>query len=233
MTKLRRRVSKEYDVSPSIGHQFNAELLGRYITFGNKLLDVGCWTGQLLGVLGEDRIDYYGVDVSKHSISLAKKSYPKAKFFLGSALDLPLKNNHFDVVVLFDVIEHLPSWQEKRCLEEIRRVIKTGGIFLLSTPADNFFSKIVDPAYFLIRHRHYKKETLSSLLKKCGFVPKEIWTVGSVGYASYFLIQMFFKHVFRATFPEWPVFSLIQKRASQELRMKKGLLTHYIVSISK
>lgn len=52
---------------------------------------------------------------------------------------------------------------------EVNRVLKTDGIFYLSTPYDNFFAKIFDPAWWLIGHRHYSLNLLRAYGKANGF----------------------------------------------------------------
>lgn len=57
------------------------------------------------------------------------------KFVLGDASKIPLEDNLVDVVVSFETIEHIPNYIE--FISEIKRVLKPGGTFLVSTPNDD------------------------------------------------------------------------------------------------
>lgn len=57
---------------------------------------------------------------------------PNGRFVIGDACDLPFLDGSFDVVTLFDVLEHIPD--DRKAAEEARRVTKPGGHVLISTP---------------------------------------------------------------------------------------------------
>jgi 2-polyprenyl-3-methyl-5-hydroxy-6-metoxy-1,4-benzoquinol methylase len=74
-----------------------------------SVLDAGCGTGTILGALKVNR--GVGVDISSRMIELAKSRYhhrPELQFFAADASAIALKEK-FDVILLFDVIEHLPN----------------------------------------------------------------------------------------------------------------------------
>lgn len=89
----------------------------------------------------------------------------KVTFGTGSAISLPFKDNFFDCVVSWDVIEHIPPHTEKQMLKEISRVLKRGGVFYLSTPYRSFLGTVLDPAWWLIRHRHYTKRDMKRIIE--------------------------------------------------------------------
>src|SRR3989338_8206674 len=79
-----------------------------------KILDVGCNYGSLiynLSKLGYKNV--YGIDVNKDSINTGKKEYKKLSKNLScySGNNIPFKDESFDVVLMFDVIEHIPNVQ--------------------------------------------------------------------------------------------------------------------------
>lgn len=86
-----------------------------------SLLDVGCGTGKLVKCLRWLGIDAFGVDISKHAIDLADKD---VKSFLkqGNITNLPYKDNQFDMVVTYDVLERIDRAHIKKALEETVRV---------------------------------------------------------------------------------------------------------------
>jgi len=233
--KLKREIDSAYDCLPSIGHKFNASLVKKYLLDKSKILDIGCWSGQLLSALGSAKVDYYGLDVSEASgaIKLAQNRYKNAKFVIGSGIKLPFRDNFFDIVTIFDVVEHLPVNTEKRCFMEIKRVIKNNGILLLSTPADNIISIISDPAYFISGHRHYSRQNLDNFLKSSGFEVVNSYQIGGFHYIFYYLLQMFFKHLIRRPLPNAKLIKILEKKAKKSLSVNyRGLLAHYIIARS-
>jgi SAM-dependent methyltransferase len=133
------------------------------------VLNVGCsigWFECLAVQHGARRA--VGVDVSEAALSVARERVPGADFLKASALALPFPPSHFDVVTMFDVIEHLPSGSELAALTQARRVLRDGGRLLLSTPNRHPVSTFTDPAYYL-GHRHYRRLELASLLRSARF----------------------------------------------------------------
>lgn len=223
---MKRTVNAVSDISPSVGHLYNAKVLLPHLKKGAVLLDIGCWTGQLFRALSNSKVEYYGIDVSSQAIQKAKSVNPQGKWYTGSALKLPFKNKTFDVVTLFDVIEHIPIGSEEKCIKEIKKIIKKNGVLILSTPADNFLSKASDPAFFLSGHRHYSIDKLQKILKKESFVICKTWTTGGIVYVSHYLIHLFLKHIFG-------IFIQINGNlAADDLTKEKGFLTHYLIAKS-
>ena len=75
-----------------------------------------------------------GVDVEPEAVEYARGRYKHAglEYRTGDAQSIDLPDNSFDVVVSFETIEHLPDYVAY--LREVRRVLRPGGVFLLSTP---------------------------------------------------------------------------------------------------
>lgn len=102
----------------------------------SKVLEVGCGAGGIAKAIKKYRpdLDIYAIDISKKQIQIAKKNNNGANFLLGSAYKIPFKNNFFDGVVMFDVLEHLDD--PNLCVKEIKRVLKHKGLFSLFTPIE-------------------------------------------------------------------------------------------------
>lgn len=93
----------------------------RYFIHPKNCLDVGCGTGDLVSILRTYGIDAYGVEISEHALELADKSVrPFLKH--GNIVKLPYKNNEFDLVLTFDVLEHLERSTIKKAIDESIRV---------------------------------------------------------------------------------------------------------------
>jgi 2-polyprenyl-3-methyl-5-hydroxy-6-metoxy-1,4-benzoquinol methylase len=116
------------------------DILLRYKNKG-RLLDVGCALGFMLSHYSR-YFKVYGIDCSKYAINTAKKNVKKGIFRVHNAeRSFPFKNNFFDVVTCFDVIEHLEHTDS--LIENIYNVLKHGGIFVLITPNYNTLRKLI------------------------------------------------------------------------------------------
>ncbi len=87
---------------------------------------------------------------------------------VADARQLPFKDESFDQVIFADVIEHLPKGTEDIALQEIRRVLRSNGGLIVSTPNDFLPFNLMDPAWYL-GHRHYLPEDLVRILQRNGF----------------------------------------------------------------
>ncbi len=99
---------------------------------GNKkLLDVGCSNGQYLKIFRDCGYEGYGIDISPHAVRYATEHYRLAAE-VTSLDDFRAKNGPFDVITLFDVIEHLHDPVDS--LKKLHKLLKPGGILVLQTP---------------------------------------------------------------------------------------------------
>lgn len=97
---------------------------------GEKVLDIGCFTGHTLNRLQNDfKIKGYGVDLSREAIKRAcsVKEF-KNNFCVASGTKLPFSDYYFDGVISLDVLEHVKD--KKKLILEAFRVLKPGGWFL-------------------------------------------------------------------------------------------------------
>jgi ubiquinone/menaquinone biosynthesis C-methylase UbiE len=101
---------------------------------GQFVLDLGCGTGYGVNTLSTAYKKVVGVDLSEYAVSHARKINEKLDVMFSQARgeSLPFKCETFDAVISIEVIEHVTK---VNCfLDEIRRVLKKGGVFILSTP---------------------------------------------------------------------------------------------------
>lgn len=76
-----------------------------------------------------------GLELDEASVLYAKEAYAsqgEINFNCGSILEMPFSDNSFDVVTSFETIEHVPN--EAGQLSEIKRVLRSGGVYIVSTP---------------------------------------------------------------------------------------------------
>jgi SAM-dependent methyltransferase len=137
-----------------------------------SVLDVGCKGGWLLEWLAAGGSIRLLIGADRNVLDL-RQIDRSARFRLVAANGqaLPFVAERFEVVTLFEVIEHVPRREERAVLLEIRRVLRPGGLLFLSAPADWMPGTLLDPAWWLTGHRHYPRGTLISLIQDAGLTP--------------------------------------------------------------
>ena len=123
-----------------------------------KILNIGAGTGDDLDILnkfGENHL----VDIEKEALPLIKKGICASKT-VADACALPFENSSFDVVVSFDVFEHIPN--DNKALQEIYRVLKKDGKLVFSVPAFQTLFSSHDKALHHVRR--YNIKNLNQLL---------------------------------------------------------------------
>jgi ubiquinone/menaquinone biosynthesis C-methylase UbiE len=158
-----------------------------------KLLDVGCGAGDFIEAFSFylPKLDFTGIDISKKAIDRAKSRKIKAKFLVSEAEKIPFKDNFFDMVTCFDVLEHVKN--PMLMVKEMHRVLKVNGTFQAFIPTeDNIFS----PEGLLIKlgwrakeiygghPHHYSREYILKLLKDAGF------RINKIKYGEHFTNQI-------------------------------------------
>jgi 2-polyprenyl-6-hydroxyphenyl methylase/3-demethylubiquinone-9 3-methyltransferase len=112
---------------------------------GLRVLDVGCGGGLACEPLAKRGANVSGIDLSQNSINVAQahatENHLPIDYRVANAENLPYEDNTFDVVLCFDVLEHVADLE--RVVSEISRVLKSNGIFLFDTINRNFKSRAV------------------------------------------------------------------------------------------
>lgn len=108
-------------------------LFEKFITKGEKVLDLGCGTGRYFKSIKEKGADYFGVDNSQKMIEVAKERYPEAKFQVADSLNLPFSDKSFNKIYSIAVLHHIPSKEFRlKFLKEARRVLRQDGLLILT-----------------------------------------------------------------------------------------------------
>ncbi len=107
------------------------DLVQTFVSKG-KLLDVGCATGYLLEAAKEKGFDVYGVEFSEYSSQLAKQKFGNEKIHNGILETSPFAISFFDVITMFDLIEHVRIPQV--VLEKAKSLLSDKGVIMISTP---------------------------------------------------------------------------------------------------
>ena len=93
-----------------------------------SFLDVGCGIGLMDEFIRGSVRSASGVDMSSKSIETAKKNLPELDFKAYDGKSIPHPDNTFDVAFAVNVMHHVPPKQWLHFLQEMRRVVKVGGL---------------------------------------------------------------------------------------------------------
>lgn len=149
------------------------------------VLDVGCGTAELLLALQARSTALSGVDLRTDFLEIAKSRLPCADIRLANIEHgLPFSDASFDTILFCDVIEHLQRPVE--ALRELRRLLRPGGIVLLTTPNSNSMVRkltgrgwfaLQDPSHLIF----YTRFSLRHLMRKVGFETISTRAMGLTG----------------------------------------------------
>ncbi len=172
-----------------------------------KVLDLGCGDGDYA-----KRLKDLGFDVIAGDIDIARFKYRKEIEFKHCDItkEMPFSANHFDYVLLMEVVEHLRN--PYVVMPEINRIIKTNGSLVMSTPNilnlksrlrflfegayDYFREPPLDQAknprevIFNLHIAPYRYQELEYLLSATGFKIEDIFTSIYEGYGAWFLLPI-------------------------------------------
>jgi SAM-dependent methyltransferase len=136
-----------------------------------KLLDVGCGIGLFVYAAQRAGWGAMGVDPSRPLIDFAERVID-ADVMCTEIQGAGLSDNYFDVVRLWDVVEHLLD--PPVVLSEIRRVLRPGGRLVLSTPNWESIARVkleTDWEMFVTDHYYFfEQESIRRLLEEVGFI---------------------------------------------------------------
>ena len=105
---------------------------------GRDVLEAGCGEGYGADLIADAARSVIGLDYDEATVAHVRASYPRVDMRHGNLAELPLPDGAVDVVVNFQVIEHL--WDQPQFVAECLRVLRPSGLLLMSTPNRVTFS---------------------------------------------------------------------------------------------
>jgi SAM-dependent methyltransferase len=145
MSKTIRDTQASYDrVAVEYGERYKDEMnakpfdracldrLAREVGDLGPICDMGCGPGQVARYLHRQGVQTLGVDLSPNMVAEAQKLNPEINFHQGNMLSLPDADNAWGGIAAFYCIIHIPRQQIVAALQEMKRVLKPGGILLVT-----------------------------------------------------------------------------------------------------
>ena len=116
-------------------------LFAQQFAAGKTVLDAACGSGYGSALLGDCAAHVAGVDLAPNAIEYARAHYGsgKIRFAQADCMALPFASGRFDLVVAFEIIEHLRD--ADGFLRELKRVLSPSGLALISTPNRLYYTE--------------------------------------------------------------------------------------------
>lgn len=113
---------------------------------GKRVLDAGCGSGYGAARLALRASSVVAMDLAAEAIDDARQRYrmPNLHFVRASCTEAPARDGAFDLVVAFEIIEHLKDWE--KLLQEAGRLLGPGGQFIVSTPNKEYYGAARGPS---------------------------------------------------------------------------------------
>lgn len=174
------------------------QTLNKYCNSGETVLDLGCGGGgKFTAWAAEAGFEATGMDISKKAVAMAQREYPDGNFkTLNTDGSIPAEDQTFGAVWCSEVIEHI--LEVDVFLKEIRRVMKPGGILILTTPYHGFIKNLFIVLFKFDRHfnvcgshiRFFDKHSLADCFKRTGFAPLSYGGIGRIWlvYRTWFVV---------------------------------------------
>jgi len=188
---------------------------------GAVIFDIGGFDGEIAYLLSKKipKLKITVIDTDRSG--LAKASALGLKSVCGSATDVPLQTKSADIVLCLDILEHVE--QDDKVIEEISRLLKTGGKYILTTPMAQgvsfpFLNKkkslAINYGWGHIRLGYTKKDlsrllnenmlqvketsgffnTFSRFIYRITFIPQIAYPFRSILYRTAILVEPYLKH---------------------------------------
>jgi SAM-dependent methyltransferase len=134
---------------------------------GREVLEAGCGEGYGADLIADVASRVIALDYDEATVAHVRARYPRVDVRHGNLAALPLPDGSVDVVVNFQVIEHL--WDQPQFVAECLRVLRPSGVLLMSTPNRVTFSPGRDTPINPFHTRELNAGELTELLESAGF----------------------------------------------------------------
>lgn len=134
---------------------------------GRLVLEVGCGEGYGAALLAARAAQVTGIDYDARTVAHAAATYSSARFLRGNLAALSVRSACVDVVATLQVIEHV--WDHGEFLGECLRVLRPGGLLIVTTPNRLTFSPGLDAPVNPFHTKEFSAAELTALITGHGF----------------------------------------------------------------
>jgi ubiquinone/menaquinone biosynthesis C-methylase UbiE len=147
--------------------------IAEWIREDDHVLDIGCGEGIITSFLARKCRHVVGCDYSAEALETAAQAHPGLEFVHSNSTCLRFESGSFTKVVLSEVAEHLLPVQLVRALHEACRVLRPGGMLILTTPLTG---KGTDTSTYAHIYEYSEREVTALLGRVFGQV--QLWDKG-------------------------------------------------------
>ena len=102
---------------------------------GQRIIDIGCSTGACAStIIDMHANDYVGVDIDPRYVETAARRSPQGRFYAMDARHMAFPDKTFDLTMFIGVMHHMDDELVRGCLNEVLRVLKSGGRVIIAEP---------------------------------------------------------------------------------------------------
>lgn len=162
------RLVTEITNEDTIYHLHRYAISNDYVT-GRIVIDIASGEGYGANLAAKKAKHVYGIDISEEAVAFAAEKYratANLSFMPGSVEAIPLESHIADVVISFETLEHTDKHHEM--MREIKRVLKPGGILIISSPDKAYYSDMFNRTNtFHVKELYFKefKQLLNEYFK--------------------------------------------------------------------
>lgn len=171
-------IKDEPNIRKTVNRRFNH--IEKFVKPG-RLLDIGCAMGFFIDEASKRGWQVEGQDISHFAVEFVRNRHGH-NAYQGDLITLNLPAESYDLITLFDVIEHVPD--PKRYVERIAELLKPGGVFELATPdVGSLPARLTGKRWigYKLSDEHvyyFSVETLTRLLNEAGFDVEHVRHIG-------------------------------------------------------
>lgn len=139
---------------------------------GPRLLDIGCAAGAFLVAMREKGYEPHGLELAPAMVRHAREHFGLHEVHQGTLATAPFPKASFDVITMFDVLEHVPD--PVGVLQQAREFLRPGGILVLQTQdLTSWLPRVVGSRWHHFKQVehifHFNPRTIAEVLTRAGF----------------------------------------------------------------